>query len=198
MTRQGRWNGRPDGPSDGEILASVLAGDTERFALLVQRHQDVLFGHARAMGLDRDTAADLVQETFVRAFQRLAHCRDPERFGVWVGRILRNRCLDHLKSAAVRKRSSLSPSLPTREGDPDREMEERNLRSALQTAIDELPPEQREAFVLRHVDGLDYGTMAELAETSISAMKMRVHRARERLRARMESIGAAWGVTSPG
>lgn len=180
---------------DAEVVAEVLAGRTDRFALLVQRHQAALFRQARAMGLEPDVAADMVQEAFIRAWEGLGGCEDPARFRLWVGRILRNRCLDHLKRASTRKTVPMATAVeaPGRAGmpgggplddlDTPATVHERGL---LGTAIDEalagLSPEAREAFVLKHVEGQSYEDMTRVTGASVSALKMRVHRAREFLR----------------
>lgn len=181
--------GPGNGPTgDGQWVREVLAGDQRSFAPLVERHQTRLFRHARSLGLDRDTAADMVQESLVRAWQRLDECQDPDRFGFWVSRILRNLCLDHLKSASQRKRSAMPPQLQATKNDPEHEQETANLGEALNRALEALPVEQREGFVLRHVEGRSYQEMAEAAGASVSAVKMRVHRAREALKEELEPL----------
>ncbi|TVP57513.1 MAG: RNA polymerase sigma factor [Gemmatimonadales bacterium] len=181
-------------PSDAEIVADVLAGRTERFALLVERHEDALFRHALSLGMDPDGAADMVQDAMVRAWESLAECRDPTRFRLWVGRILRNRCLDHLKSASTRYTTSLdgandgafeATGIPT----PELDTQERALHASLDEALAALPDDQSEAFVLKHVEGYGYGEIAELTGASVSALKMRVHRARDTIRALLEADG---------
>ena len=189
-------SGVPDDGSDADVVADVLAGQPERFRLLVERHEDALFRHALSLGMDRDTAADMVQDTLVRAWERLSECRDPARFRLWAGRILRNRCLDRLKSARQRTTTSLE-SLPngalgpdeSREGNPESEAELRSLEAALDGALATLPPDLAEAFVLKHVEGFSYDEMAEMTEVSRSALKMRVHRARDAIRACLEASG---------
>jgi RNA polymerase sigma-70 factor (ECF subfamily) len=178
---------------DEVLVAQVLKGEREAFEPLVRRHQGHLFRHARGMGLDPDTAADLVQDSLVKAYERLGSCRSPERFGVWVGRILRNRCLDYLKSAA-RRDLPLHPFLPDTGGGPDGDAERNALRWQLNEALAKLPTEQREAFLMKHGEGRSYDEMAELAEASVSAMKMRVHRAREALQAHLEARGVGGGL----
>lgn len=183
MTEPGATDPAPSGtPEDGGLVARVLDGDTHAYALLVQRHQSWLHRYARSMGLDEDTARDMIQDALVKAYERLRSCRNPERFGLWVGRILRNRCLDHLKSAPQQRTFPLSPELPSADGNPERHRERRDIRNALRDALDALPPEQREAFLLKHGEGRSYEEMAELTGTSQSALKMRVHRARDHLR----------------
>lgn len=180
-------SGRREVP-DGTLVALVLGGEQEAFGHLVQRHQEALFRHARDMGLDGDAAADAVQDALVKAYQSLESCRDPDRFGVWVSRIVRNRCLDYLKSAA-RRGVALHPSLPATRGNPERDEERGMLRRRLNEALSALPDDQREAFLMKHGEGRAYEDMAELVGVSVSAMKMRVHRARESLQSRLRALG---------
>jgi len=184
--------------TDEELVAQVLAGRTGRFAFLVRRHQASLFRQALAMGLDRDTAEDMVQDSLVRAFQGLEGCREKGRFRVWVTRILRNRCLDHLKSAPMQRNDPLVPDILYHDGGPEEDRERAALRALLAEALRRLPEEQREAFLLRHVDGFSYQEMCEIADASESALKMRVHRAREALRACLGGAGAEQDVTVGG
>jgi len=167
--------------ADAELIRRILAGERELYAALVVRYQDALFRHAFAMVGDRDAAADLVQESFVKAFARLHTC-EPDRFGAWVFRILRNRCKDWLKN----RRQHTSPLLADDHAAPDaddpvRTLERTELGRAVDAALQRLPAAQREAFLLKHVDGLSYEEMAERLDTGVSALKMRVMRAREAL-----------------
>ena len=171
--------------SDALLVAQVLNGDQSGFEILVRRHQAALFRRARWMGLDADTAADMVQDSLIKAYKNLWSCREPDRFGFWVGQILRNRCLDFLKSAA-RRSVPLPLFLPANHGNPELEAQRRTLGSRLTTALASLPEEQREAFLMKHAEGLSYDEMAALAHASVSAMKMRVHRAIEALRDQLD------------
>lgn len=173
---------------DSVLVARVLLGDRAAFELLVRRHQASLYRHARAMGLDADMAAEMVQGALVKAYESLGSCRDRDRFGVWAARILRNRCLDFLKSSA-RRWVPLPATLPASGGNPELEEERRALRRRLNEALEALPADQREAFLMKHGEGRSYDEMAELTGTSVSAMKMRVHRAREALRSHLRLLG---------
>lgn len=175
---------------DATLVSRVLEGDRSAFEPLVRRHQASLFRRARWMGLDMDTAADMVQDALVKAYESLGSCRDPARFGCWAGRILRNRCLDFLKSAA-RRALPLPLSLPANDGDPVLEEQRSRSRARLNAALAALPEEQREAFLMKHGEGLSYGEMAQLSDASVSAMKMRVHRATETLRAQLRGLPSA-------
>jgi RNA polymerase sigma-70 factor, ECF subfamily len=175
--------------SDGVLVARVLNGERDAFEILVRRHQGFLFRRARWMGLDADTAADVVQDAFIKAYENLSTCREPDRFGFWVGKILRNQCLDFLKSAA-RRSVPLSSFLAANHGNPELERQRSTLRDRLVSALALLQPDQREAFLMKHGEGLSYDEMAELAKVSVSAMKMRVHRATELLREQLRPVAS--------
>ena len=167
---------------DAEVVARVLSGDRELYSVLVGRYQGPLYRHAAAMVASGDAAADLVQDSLVKGFTSLSSCQDPARFGAWVFRILRNRCLDYLKD---RRRAIV----PLEEGaahmagreNPEADLDRAELHAAVTDALATLPDAQREAFLLKHVDGLSYEEMAERVGGSVSALKMRVMRAREAL-----------------
>jgi RNA polymerase sigma factor (sigma-70 family) len=180
------WKSAPPARNDAEIVAAVRAGNVDAFAELVRRHQEPLYRHARGMGLDHDTSLDLVQDAFIRAYDRLSDCRDPEHFRAWVFRITRNACLDHLKN----KRQSTVPfsEMPSVEliASPASDEE---LNATLQGALASLPVLLREAFLLKHEGDYTYDEIAEMTNSSASAVKMRVMRARDTLREHLENRG---------
>jgi RNA polymerase sigma-70 factor (ECF subfamily) len=170
--------------TDEELIARVLAGERERFSVLVQRYQEPMFRHALGMLGDADAASDLVQDSFVKAYTHLETCQDPARFAAWMFRIVRNRCMDHLKN---RRQHSVpleddAASAPAGD-DPGTVLERAELGREVRQALESLPEAQREAFLLKHVEGRSYDEMAEMLDASVSALKMRVMRAREALQA---------------
>lgn len=171
-----------DGPSDGDVVRAVLDGQTDKYRILVRRYQDPLFRHARRMVEGEDRAQDLVQRAFVKGFRKLRSCRNPEKVGGWLYRITTNLCKDHLKS---RRRDEVAlddaPQMSSPRGDPDAALERTALREEIREALDRLTPDQKEAFLMKHLEGRSYSEMSELLGASVSALKMRVHRAREEL-----------------
>lgn len=173
--------------SDAELVTRVLGGDRDCYQFLVQRHQEAMFRVAYAIVLDDDVAADIVQDAFVRAYVNLARCRDRSRFRVWLLSTLRNRGLDFLKEKR-RGDLSLEADGVARRAEmlgahTDAHDERHALRSALERSLARLSEPLREAFVLRHVEQLSVEETADVLGTSESAVKMRVHRAREQLQA---------------
>lgn len=167
---------------DDELVARVVAGQRECFADLVRRHQTDLYRYARGMGGDHDTALDLVQDTFIRAYQSIASCRDRARFRFWLLRILRNRCLDHFRGTDQRSVPLDALGAVSAPGATP------ELKCMIDEALALLPPGLREAFVLKHVEQLSYEEMTEVTGASQSALKMRVHRARELLRSALDGV----------
>jgi RNA polymerase sigma-70 factor (ECF subfamily) len=171
---------RTDGPSDADVTAAILAGDQEQYACLVERYQRALFRHAMTMVLDHDAAADMVQDAFIRAYDHLAECRDRARFRNWLFQTLRRRCLDYLKEPRRRHVRLEDAAVVSDESEGMGGFAARvEARGDIKRALAQLSAEQREAFVLHYVDGMPYDAMAELLDTSVSALKMRTLRARE-------------------
>jgi RNA polymerase sigma-70 factor (ECF subfamily) len=171
----------------------TAAPDHDAFAVLVRRHQNPLYRYGRGLGLEHDTALDLVQEAFVKAFARWDQCHETDKFQSWLFRIFRNTMLDWAKNVRRTEVSLLDVNDPA----DDYDFAERHaLREALGGALAALPPILREAFLLRHDLGHSYEELAEIAGISLSAAKMRVARAREALR---EALDPDYGnVTAVG
>jgi RNA polymerase sigma-70 factor (ECF subfamily) len=178
---------RPAERTDDQVVRDVLAGDRDAYRLLVRRYGDVLYGHALRMAGNADDAADLVQRALVQGFKKLSSCRDTDRVGAWLFRILANLAKDHVRSPRRQDiRLDRLPDIPGGSEDPLVQTQLSEARNQLQTAMGRLTPEQREAFTLKHVEGRSYEEIAAVMDLSVAALKMRVHRARESLRGMLE------------
>ncbi|MEN8144940.1 MAG: RNA polymerase sigma factor [Gemmatimonadota bacterium] len=168
--------------SDLELVTAALDGSEGAFTELVRRYQDVLYRHALRMTGRPDDAEDVVQAAFVKAWRNLASCQNPERVGAWLFRIGANGCKDFLKSRHQRNVSLEEvPLLKSDARGPEAAAERRSMGQLIMDALQTLPPDQREAFALKHIEGWSYGEMSEKLEVSVAALKMRVHRARDEL-----------------
>ncbi len=178
-----RGMARPAERTDAQVVRDVLDGDRDAYRLLVRRYGDVLHAHALNMVDSPDVAADLVQDALVVGYRRLASLRDPARVGAWLFRILANRVRDHLR--ATRGREISLHVLPDLAGDrrsPEERASDAEVDERVRRALVRLTPEQREAFMLKHVEGRSYEEIAAVMDLSVAALKMRVHRARDALR----------------
>jgi len=179
--------GKPE-LSDADVVAQVLAGDGEAFGTLIRRHGDPLRRYATRMLGSADVADDVLAESFIRAYRHLASCREPAQFRTWFFRIVANRCKSHL-TRARREHLPLEagpPLLAT--DDPAGDVERDEALARVERALARLSPEKREAFLLKHVEGLSYEEMAARTGERVPALKMRVHRAREALLEELEDL----------
>ena len=170
--------------ADQAIIDRVLAGEQGAFATLIGRYSDPLYRHAVGMTGSPDDAADILQNSFIKAYQHLGEVRG--RFDAWVFRIVANGCKDWLKNIRRTHLSYEEDDQPSGYETPEEELDRGELRSDLDEALTTLPSSLREAFVMKHVEGRSYEEMAELLQTSVGALKMRVHRAREALQKLLE------------
>lgn len=170
--------------ADQEVISRVLAGERNAFSILIHRYQDPLYRHALGMTGSPDVAEDILQMSFIKAYHHLAEVRG--RFDAWVFRIVANGCKDWLKNIRRTHLSYDEDDQPTSYANPDEELDRTELRDDLDRALQKLPPSLREAFIMKHVEGRSYEEMAELLTTTVGALKMRVHRAREALQALLE------------
>jgi RNA polymerase sigma-70 factor (ECF subfamily) len=160
---------------DRILLRAAQDGDLDAFEALVRHHQAAVYRIAlRMLGSEAD-AQDATQETFVRAWRGLKRFRRESTVSTWLYRIVTRRCLDML--AARRPTEDLQIELAARI-DPADTAEQRERLRAVTRAIAGLPDEQRAALVLREFEGLSYDQVADVLNTSVSAVKGRIHRAR--------------------
>ncbi len=169
--------------TDGEVVHAVLAGDVEQYAVLVHRYRDRYARFAARMLGSLDAAEDAVQDALVRAFDQLAQCREPDKFAGWLFLILRNRCFAERRRQTREGRGLEDRDEAVAEPDrPDGNVEQVERTRALEQALVKLTPEQREVFVLKHVEGLAYEEIATMTGATVASLKMRMHRAYDRLR----------------
>ncbi len=186
MTRQWpRWVYQRVGTSDAEIVRRVREGDTAAFAVLVARYRDRLGRYAMQMLGDREDAEEALQDAFVRAYRSLARYDDGERFGPWLFAILVNRCRTTGRRTARRHRIFVRDEVSL-ERAPAPTVPEWD--DTVRWALGRLAPGMREAFLLKHVEDLEYDEMSRLTGAGVSALKMRVKRACEQLRVLLTEV----------
>lgn len=179
--------------SDAAVVARVLAGHRQEFGTLVRRYQDRILAYVVYMGFSEAEARDLAQDAFVRAFRHLHRCGDPDRFGGWLFKIAANLCRTEGRRNAKRLADPLDlhrGTLPASAPGPDERAEESWRKERVRAALDAVPTDQREALVLMYLQGYTVKEIGELTGASASAVKMRLKRGRETLRALLEPFFA--------
>ena len=182
------WVIAKDMSDDAADVQRVLAGDVDAYAALVDRYYDRCARFAIRMLGNRDDAEDALQVTFLRAYRALHRYQERDRFSAWLYRILANQCRSiaarraHRERVFVREEAVLL-NAPDRGGDWTGEEDD-----FVQHVLGELDPLLREAFLLKYIEELSYEEMSEMTGVGVSALKMRVKRACDRLRERWERI----------
>jgi RNA polymerase sigma-70 factor (ECF subfamily) len=166
--------------TDAEIVARVLAGQAEAYRVLVDRYHDRFARLAIHLLGDREDAEEALQDSFVRAYRALGRYEERERFPSWFCRILVNRCRTVGAKRGRRWRHEAGDSAKPTFAAPDDD--QLAWREEINWAMARLAHDQREAFLLKHLEDLSYEEMAELTGAGISALKMRVKRAGDHLR----------------
>lgn len=197
---------------DRALVAKVLGGDRDSFRGLVEAHQARVFHLARSLVKNRSDAADIAQETFVRAFVNLKTYRSEGSFVAWVCRIANNLAIDLLRrqktqavtefdeglseaDVAIAQPGSLSGLLRS---DPQSEALRRELGAQLDRALQLLPEKHRVILLLREIDGLSYEQLAEVLAIPVGTVMSRLFHARAKMQAALNDYqGLAHSPTGP-
>ncbi len=169
------------------------AGDAEAFRALVEETHATVFRLAGALVSDRDEAADVTQETYVRAWGRIDELRDGSAALGWLCRIARNVAHDRRRSWWSRIRAPLDAiredAAPS-EGAPDAALAASERAEAVRAALARLPEKHRVVLALREVEGMSYDEIAEATGVPVGTVESRRHRARAALARRLTRVRA--------
>ena len=169
------------------LVHAARSGDVRAFAALVDAYYARCLRFAMHMLASRRDAEEAVQDTFVRVYKALPKYEEREAFEPWLFRILANRC----RSAGSRERRHAEVveygQVPERPAPPGHD-ETVAWREEIGLALASLPTDQREAFLMRHVEDLSYENMSAATGAGVSALKMRVKRACDALRIRLQEV----------
>lgn len=174
------------------LVASAAAGDRDARRELYERHREAAFRAALRITGRREDALDVVQDAFIKAFERLGDFQQASGFKTWLLRIVTNRALDLLRARKVRVAVPLDagddddePRFEPPAGElapsPSASLERRELAERLQAAIDRLPPEQKSVFSLYATGEMTYGEIAEAVGVPIGTVMSRLFHARKKL-----------------
>jgi RNA polymerase sigma-70 factor (ECF subfamily) len=170
--------------TDAELVARTRAGDADAFGALVSRYYDACRRFAYHMLGDRSDADDVVQETLMRAYRAIARYDERDQFRGWLFRILTNQCRNALTARGRRTRRFVQDTVALEQAHaPPVGLQLGAEHASLARALAQLDALQREAILLKYAEGLEYTEMAAITGVGESALKMRVKRGSEKLRA---------------
>jgi RNA polymerase sigma-70 factor (ECF subfamily) len=186
----------PSGVDESVLVSQAREGDTRAFGELVRRYEGKIFRLAQHVTNNREDAEDVLQETFMKAYEHLDQFKGDSKFYTWIVRIAVNQALMKLRRRKTDKSVSLDEQIDTGEDtivreiaawdeDPEERFSREELGEILDHAVDSLEPPYRSVFVLRDVEELSTEETAEALGLSIPAVKSRLLRARLQLREKL-------------
>jgi RNA polymerase sigma factor (sigma-70 family) len=184
-----------EAPTDAELIALILAGQKQAFELLIRRYNGALYKVGRSYGFAHATVQDLMQDTYVAAYQALSQFEARAAFKTWLIRIMLNHCYQWSRKAAHQPQPlAATPSMneapdavrgPSSDG--QQEILNRELGAVLEHCIQALPPDYRLVFVLRELEGLSSQETAQAIDITETNVNARLSRAKVQLRKQLES-----------
>lgn len=189
--------------SDDAILERVIDGDLDAYEGIMRHHNQRLYRIARSIVTDDAEAMDVVQETFIVAFDRLDDLREPAALPGWLAKITRNNALMRLRKSRRMQYMdepdfdnvlSLSANIKQPE-QPDTTLANKQLGQLLEKFIDELPDAFRTVFMLRGIEQCSVASTAEILDIEPATVKTRYHRARLLLQKQVMNYSETAGVS---
>jgi RNA polymerase sigma-70 factor, ECF subfamily len=162
-----------------KVIERVLGGDPEAFNILIRRWEKPIYNFIVRMIGDRDEAMDLSQDCFMKAYRELRTLKDRDRFSSWLYQIAHNACLSRIRKNQGKTWVELDPEIGRSYGTIEN-------RLAVEKALDQLPPDQREAVILKVLHGLKFDEIAAIQDAPISTVKSRLYMGFEKLRSILE------------
>ena len=178
--------------SNSELVRKSQYGDKAAFEQLVIRHQDLVFSLAYKLTGNREMANDVAQEAFIRAWKAIEKFRGDSTFSTWIYRITVNTAWTLRKKA--KKHNTLNiddtyePIVIDEKKDPELVAINSDLSSVLINALDKIPIEQRIIVELKNIEGRSHKEIADYLDISVTAAKVRLHRAHQKLRQILEEV----------
>ncbi len=186
-------------PAERDLLLLAKAGDQQAFAQLVSAYEGKIYNLSLRYLNNSEDAMDATQEVFLRMFRFLSGFQEDSSFSTWLYRIAVNVCKDMLAKRTKRNEQSLTvpgdeederpADVVDTRYDPEQILEQAELRQTLLTAIESLPPQQREMIILRDLRGLSYEEISQVLALEEGTVKSRLFRARENLRKKLLQNG---------
>ena len=192
MSNTSEVSNHSDEISNSELVRKSQHGDKAAFEQLVIRHQELVFSLAYKLTGNREMANDVAQEAFIRAWKAIEKFRGDSTFSTWIYRITVNTAWTLRKKA--KKHNTLNiddtyePIVIDEKKDPELVAINSDLSSVLINALDKIPIEQRIIVELKNIEGRSHKEIADYLDISVTAAKVRLHRAHQKLRQILEEV----------
>jgi RNA polymerase sigma-70 factor (ECF subfamily) len=177
-------------PDDAAVIRRCLEGDSNAFGILIDRYQKALFNTALRMTGDTEEAADISQETFVKAYQRLSEYRPEYKFFSWIYRILINDTLNRIKQRS--KTQLIETEISSDDRLPDEQFDAKRQSIRIESALRELAFDQRIVIVLRYFNDMSYQEMSAILSLPEKTVKSRLYSARQNLASLLTRMGVVY------
>lgn len=173
--------------SDRDVITRIRAGDTEAFEIIIRRYNQRLYRIARSIVRDDHEAMDVIQDTYIKAYDQLHTFRGPDSFVHWLSRITTNEALMRIRKCSRIKYilddpMYTSPEIESHKQQPLNEVAGQQLHKLLEEAIDTLPVDSRSVFVMRAIQQLSTRETALSLDLTEPVVKTRLHRAKRMIR----------------
>lgn len=189
--------------SDWELIELFKKGNEEVFEEIVRRYQKKVYNTTYRMMGNHEDASDLAQEAFIRIYRNLHSFKGKSSFSTWLFTVTTNVCRDEMRKRQRRLQAqSLSEPVQFEDGEVEREIADdsmapeivslhREMHDEIQAVIEQLPPEQKEAIVLREFQGFSYEEIAEISGVAVGTIKSRISRARQSMKKELSALIAS-------
>ncbi len=181
---------------DKEIIRRTLTGKKDAFEMIIRKYQSPIFNYiARAVG-DYQTSLEFTQDIFIKTYSSLSSYNPQYKFKTWLFKIASNYLIDYWRKKKLNTLSVDQPLFPDEDSPSlqlaaqdmgvDKQFEMDELRRKIEKVLEKIPPELRELFIWRHINGLSYKEMAQIKDVPLGTIKNRVYQAKELIRIHLE------------
>jgi RNA polymerase sigma factor (sigma-70 family) len=180
--------------SDTEIIERIITGEKPLFELIVRRYNPYLYKVGRSYNYNHEDTEDLMQETYVDAYKNLSKFESRSSFKTWIVRIMLNNCYHKKKKLSYKSElgedaiSDLKFQSINSINDTDKMVENKELNSVIEQALEKIPEDYRMVFALREMNGLNVSDTADLLKISENNVKVRLNRSKTMLRGHIENV----------
>lgn len=181
------------GHPENELIKDILSGSVDKYSTLIDEYAPMVFHVVRRFINDDDEVEEMAQQIFVKAYERLEKFDMKSKFSTWLYALSMNHCRDYAKN--VRRDNKVFSQMDQEElrsklssdTSPADDLESKEMNRMLEEALTRITPDFAEAFLMKYREDISYNEMSERLNVTVSALKVRVHRARKELRAYLQS-----------